>query len=405
MRIAFVTIGASDDVSEASGTPYFMSNGFANAGEEVVRVQGLLGARSISLRLRDIFRTKVLRENYSTYRHPRRLELYAQQIEAHVKHIKPDVIISPSTLPIAYLNSDIPIVFWADATFAGLLDFYPEYMGVSREGVREGNAAEEAALRRCSAALYSSAWAAQTAIENYNVDPQKVHMVNFGANIPVECSEQGVASACAQRRLDRCELLFIGVDWVRKGGAIAVDVAVELNRRGLPTKLKVVGCAPPISTPLPSCVELIGFIDKATAEGQRKISQLFSSSSFLILPSRSECCAMVFAEANSAGLPVLASDVGGVSSAITHGVNGYLVPVGERADEVHRYCNEIVACMSSGERYHRLAENAFREYRLKLNWRVATDAAMKIIEQVLDSKPAATAGVSRCCAVYRPLNN
>ncbi|GJD17235.1 hypothetical protein RIVM261_021910 [Rivularia sp. IAM M-261] len=30
-----------------------------------------------------------------------------------------------------------------------------------------------------------------------------------------------------------CKLLFIGVDWVRKGGDIALEVVKELNENGL----------------------------------------------------------------------------------------------------------------------------------------------------------------------------
>jgi glycosyltransferase involved in cell wall biosynthesis len=49
----------------------------------------------------------------------------------------------------------------------------------------------------------------------------------------------------------------------------------------------------------------------------------------LVLPSISEGLPMVVLEAMSAGKPVLAFDVGSVSEALRHGVNGYLVKAGD----------------------------------------------------------------------------
>ena len=383
MKVAFVTTGASDDVQSWSGTPYFMSAAFIERGAELVRVQNLRGARSVLLRLRDIIRRKILRENYSTFRHKRRLVHYARQIAAQVEQIRPDIILSTSTLPIAYLETDIPIVFWTDATLAGLVDFYPEYVGLSRAALDEGNEAESAALRRCLVALYSSDWAARTAIENYDVDPAKVRVVNFGANIPAGSSHEEIASAVAKRPLNRCELLFAGKEWARKGGDIAIAVAVELNRRGLPTRLTLAGSAPPEGRPMPSCVDSFGFVDKNTPEGMEKLRRIFGAASFLMLPSRAECCAMVCAEANSEGVPVLASDVGGTSSAITHGVNGFLFPVGKLADEVNHYCDAVMTTLATPGEYRRLAMSSLQEYEKRLNWRVAAAKAAGIIENAL----------------------
>lgn len=382
MKIAFVTVDASDDVRSWSGTLYFMSGALIEAGADLVRIQNLRGARSVTLRLRDIFRRRILRENYSTYRHPRRLRHYARQVEAQLERVRPDMILSTSTLPIAYLETTIPIVFWADATFAGLLDFYLNYRGVSRAGLREGHAAEAEALRRCAAALYSSQWAAQSAIDHYAVDPAKVHFVNYGANIPEQISEAEVASAIDRRPLDRCELLFVGAEWERKGGDIAIAVAVELNRRGLPTTLTLAGAAPPQREALPSCVKVLGYVDKSKPEGMLKIRNLFLDSNFLILPSRAECCAMVLAEAGASGLPALASDVGGISSAITSGRNGFLVPVGDRAEEVNRFCESVLTTLNTAGAYRQLAASSLEEYKDRLNWRASAARALEIMEKI-----------------------
>lgn len=381
MKVCYLTIGASDDLREWSGIPHFMSQAFANCGEELVRIQNLRGARSIYLRCRDLYRQKLLHENYSTFRHRYRLRLYSRQVERLLVSLKPDVIVCPSTLPVAYLNTDLPIVVWTDSTFRGLLDFYTGYFGMSRQAIAEGDAAEREALQRCTLALYASEWAARSAIADHGADAGKVHVVPMGANLENEVTESEVLQNIASRTAGCCRLLLVGVEWERKGCAVAVDVVKELNRRGLPSLLTIVGCQPPSGFALPEFVRIAGFIDKRTPAGMERLQKQFAESHFFILPSRAECFGIVFAEASANGVPVLASDAGGIPSAIRQGANGYLVPLQSGSEEVAGYCDRIVEIIGSPEAYRQLAESAYAEYRNRLNWRVAAGTAMQLIRE------------------------
>ncbi len=61
---------------------------------------------------------------------------------------------------------------------------------------------------------------------------------------------------------DICKLLFIGVDWERKGGDVALKVVELLNNMGVQTELHIVGCDPEGS--MPTFVVRHGFIPKKT---------------------------------------------------------------------------------------------------------------------------------------------
>ncbi|MBK7121948.1 MAG: hypothetical protein IPH68_03555 [Chitinophagaceae bacterium] len=41
-------------------------------------------------------------------------------------------------------------------------------------------------------------------------------------------------------------LLFLGVEWERKGGQIALDTFYALQNNGMQVQLKIIGCQPPL---------------------------------------------------------------------------------------------------------------------------------------------------------------
>jgi glycosyltransferase involved in cell wall biosynthesis len=110
-----------------------------------------------------------------------------------------------------------------------------------------------------------------------------------------------------------CKLLFIGVEWERKGGQIALDALHALQRSGIPAALTIVGCMPPgyatghFGIPaLPSYPLLIN----TYAIEVSRLNDLLRNSDFLLLPTRAECAGIVFCEASAYGIPVITTLTG-----------------------------------------------------------------------------------------------
>lgn len=260
----------------------------------------------------------------------------------------------------------MPMCFWTDATFAGMLGFNPHFSGLCRESVRHGNDAEQRALKNCTLALYASEWAAQTAVANYDVDPQKMHVVPFGANIDCSRDEFSIKQISEAKSQEVCKLLFAGVDWEWKGGDKAIEILNLLLKRGVNAELHIVGCTP--NRDFGPNVVVHGFVSKASVEGRAKLDKLFSEAHFLLLPTRTEAYGLVFAEASSFGLPSLGTNIGGVPTVVREGKNGFLFDVAASASS---YCDRIEALMGDADSYRALALSSFLEYKRDLNWDVA----------------------------------
>ena len=380
MKIAYVSTYNSSDIERWSGSGYFMGKALEKQCGEVIHIGPLRKHRDNVLRAKQVFYTNVMRKRYIEDRASKVLKSYADQVAARLKDARVDVVFSPGTIPICYLESSAPIVFWTDATVAGVIDFYPAWSDLCHESLRDANRMEQAALSNCRLAIYSSDWAAETAMNAYQVDAAKVKVVPFGANVESVRDLNDIRIIVAQRRTDVCKLLFIGTEWYRKGGDIAVDITGSLNAMGLKTELTVLGCH--IKGSVPDFVSPKGFVSKKTSKGRTLIDRLFAESHFLLLPSRADCVPVVIAEANSFGVPVVASDVGGISTAVRDDLNGYVLSSAEQF--VPHACSVILKSMESLSAYRELAIRSFGEYTERLNWQTAGRRVHELLENILD---------------------
>jgi len=289
-----------------------------------------------------------------------------------------DVIVAPGCgTEIAFLETDIPIVLLSDATFALLHDYYPQYSNLLRRSVYELNTLEKLALKRARVLLYTSEWAARSAIEDFHADKQKVHVATFGANFDNPPSKEIVQ---AKKKADRCRLLFVGVDWQRKGGEIAFESLLKLEEMGVQTELVVLGCAPPKTFSHERMI-VIPFLNKLDEKQRAELSRLFEAASFMILPTRSDCVPMVLAEAGAFGLPVVTTNTGGIPGIIREGENGFMLPLSARGSE---YAEVIAKVYRDDQRYAELVKSSRAAFDNRLNWDAWGASVTNIIKKMLD---------------------
>jgi glycosyltransferase involved in cell wall biosynthesis len=378
-KIVYLTSRNAKDKREWSGTMYYMAQSLAKHSGEVIYV-GPYTPKVVVFFLK-IFRKfseKVLRKKYSLP-YSVLLELaYKYHFGRVIRKIKPDVVFAPSSAgEMSFLKADCPIVYLGDITFRLLIDNYPNFTNLSRFSIREAEFVERQTYKNAAALIFSSEWAAESARVDYHVPAHKVHMFSFGANM----DDIPPRNEAVSKKIEGpVKLLFLGVDWVRKGGDIVFSAFENLQKRGVDVELTVCGCVPPVQNPK---LTVIKFLNKNNPEDFKKLYKIFTQTHFLFVPSKSDCTPIVFCEANAFGIPVLSSTVGGIPSVVYNSVNGFTLPLdahpNEFADIIEQYVN--------GQRsYNELAVSSRDFYESTLNWDQWGKRMNELFEKLIEER-------------------
>lgn len=157
-----------------------------------------------------------------------------------------------------------------------------------------------------------SHWAKQSLIDDYNVPGDKIIVTPPGVRLNFWQPNLSV------RPNDKVlRVLFVGGDFRRKGGNLLLE---WFKQRQQPN------CELHIVTREPVTAGNGIFVYRDLEPNSQRLLTLYQQSDLFVLPSIGECFGIATIEAMAAGLPVIASDVGGTADIIQSGRNGYIVP-------------------------------------------------------------------------------
>jgi glycosyltransferase involved in cell wall biosynthesis len=150
--------------------------------------------------------------------------------------------------------------------------------------------------------------------------PGRVH-ATLTAERPLPARRPGVA-----------RVVFLGQLVERKGLDVLLRAFAAVQR---PADLLLVGgdwSAPGFPQSVRRIAREAGIEDRVHFENHRPdVGAVLATADVFVLPSLSDARPRSIIEAMSLGIPVVASDVGGIPSLVAHGETGYLVPPGDAA--------------------------------------------------------------------------
>jgi glycosyltransferase involved in cell wall biosynthesis len=201
------------------------------------------------------------------------------------------------------------------------------------------------ALRQVRAFLPRTRWAAESLVRDFGVHPDRILVTPAGVDLDLW-------SPRAEPRPEGPPvLLFVGNDFRRKGGPLLL----EIFRRGLlrRARLRIVSNDPALpSMRLPPGVEHLAWLK----QGDRPaLLREFRDADLFVFPTRKEQMGMVLTEAAAVGLPMIATEVGGVGEIVRHRENGLLLP---READAEAWAAAIGELLENPERRAAYGRNA-----------------------------------------------
>lgn len=297
--------------------------------------------------------------------------IHSKYIQYKLGNKKYDYIFAPAaSTEVAYLHTNIPIIYCSDSSFGQLNEYYDTYSNLFKFSIKESNFIEQKAILKASFLTYPSEWASNYVEKNYKTNCVPI-TIPFGANIEIEKKQ------ITPKKIDKnkpINILFLGVDWHRKGGEIVHETFLKLLETGYNVNLIVCGCIPPIKH---SKIEVIPFLDKNKQKDLSIFLELLNKTHLLFLPSKAECFGIVFCEASAFGIPSITRNTGGISNAVYNGVNGYCLDENAKADD---YFNEIQKLIENESEFEKLSLSSRRLYEDKLNWDKWASSVLELLK-------------------------
>jgi glycosyltransferase involved in cell wall biosynthesis len=180
-------------------------------------------------------------------------------------------------------------------------------------------------------------------INDYGCNPAKVECIYYAPFIETR------PAVSASEKYTSKRILFIGIEWERKGGPLLIEAFKRLQTIIPDARLTIAGCSPSIDVP---GVEVVGLLS------QDQLSFFYENSAVFCLPTRREPFGIVFIEAMSYALPVIGTNIGALPEFIIDGHNGYKIDI----DDVDGLSAILVKLLTDPSMCERLGRQGYNIY-------------------------------------------
>ena len=188
-------------------------------------------------------------------------------------------------------------------------------------------------------------------LQDYGVSPDRIVVQPPGVDLTL-----WKPSEARSRENDRkFTVLFVGGDFVRKGGDTLLEVAKHEDFRDVNFHVVTTTC----SQPTPSNVH----IHQGVLPNSCSLLELYRMSDVFVFPTRADYTPNAIVEAFAMGLPVITTNVGGLAEMVHEGEDGFIVPT----DNPNLLAKRITQVKSNPEFLRRLKEKARRNAEMNFD--------------------------------------
>ena len=361
-HILLVTVENPHDPKSWSGTPYNILKSLQSQFDKVSVLSSPVPKKSL---FNSFLRLILGRNTYPLWMTRYALKAYAKAFDEIIRKVQPDVVLSISSQHLIFASEHkLPIFMISDAPWIAYKEAYKNYETLPLLAAQYAKHEAEVA-NRVRGIIYPTPWACEEAKNRFGTSANKIHLLPFGANRYCTDIDEVVLCNIRNKNPGRYNFLFVGKDWERKGGPLALDIVSRINQMGFPATLHIVGSNPKIDNL--KDVHIYGYLSPEIAEDCLTLKNIFLQADFFVVPSFAECFGLVFAEAQSYGLPCVSLNIQGIPGVVDNGKTGLLFPPDSSAQLIAK---KIIDLIKDQQAYSNMATAARMKYSNELNWNV-----------------------------------
>jgi glycosyltransferase involved in cell wall biosynthesis len=217
-----------------------------------------------------------------------------------------------------------------------------------------------------------SAFDMQQCRQTFDVSPDRLHLIPNAVDVEKfqPTAEEG----------DRPPIVtFIGRLEQWKGANSFIKIARKVRQEVPKAIFQMAGDGPLRDKLLADSRDLNGNIRFLGAIDHARIPELLRHSSVLLLPSFIEGLPTVCLEALATGIPVVASDTGGMSEIIREGETGYLCPSGD----LDRFAERVIRLLRDPELRTRFGQNGRALVEDQYSWTRVAEMTERLYERLV----------------------
>lgn len=362
-RIGFISDTTPLDKRVWSGTKFKIYEQISKCDVEVIWIPAKSNLLIKIYKCYLFIITKILRKKFSIAHTSFVAEQLSVSIDKSLLESVDLIFVASGSQYLFKLETTKPIVYLTDATFASLYNYYDAVSNFLPFNVKQGNLIEQVALNKAWKIIVGSDWCKASIENDYRICRDKVHVIEFGANVNDKDINKNI-SIPQNRSNNFLNILFLAVEWERKGGEIAVGCVKRLNELGIPAKLYIVGMDTPIQHKNKFFVESIGFLNKNNNNEYYQFLEIIKQTDLLLLPTKAECAGIAFCEASAYGIPIFTYDTGGIPNYVENNINGYRLPLSCTSNDFALKIKKVI----EDNKLPSLKDGCKKLYNNKINW-------------------------------------
>ena len=203
-------------------------------------------------------------------------------------------------------------------------------------------------------------------VQQYEVEATRIKTIGIGCNLTPTITSD--INKYASKNI-----LFVGVEWNRKGGDILLSSFKQVVRQVPDAQLIIVGCRPPEA--VGNNIRVIGRVPL------EEMPQYYQQAAVFCMPSRREPFGLVYLEAMAYQLPIVALSVGALPDFVKNNHNGYLV-----RNSLDAIAEKLIYLITHPDRCRAMGQEGAKIVAERYQWPIVGEKMKQSIMSTLENK-------------------